>query len=389
MSIAGVILAGGQAKRYHQLAKGNIVLSDGKTIIDHQIQALKESGIKDIVISANDASLYQQYNLPIIPDQEVDAGPLAGIAAALHFLQEKYSTIITLPCDAPNITANKIKRLITATTNNDDLVYTKTKIRAHPLFAHIKTHCLPKILQQLTNHHYKILDTWQQLAATAIEFSDETAFLNINTINDLKTLTNTNIWIITGAGHNVGKTTLATELKKTLPASLYMKIGHGVNKPNKPTNYFQDINSALEFLCKNITAHEHIIIETNKKELFDYGNYIIFIPHRDAIHRIFPPNQDIRPDAEILKSMANIKIHTKCHPVLNTGSRSTRSVQYSNNIMDSVVKPRNDDKQLQINKEQIKTTWQNTLKEIEPNLRKKIINALTKQLDYGAVANRI
>ena len=50
------------------------------------------------------------------------------------------------------------------------------------------------------------------------------------------------VWAICGAGRGVGKTTVALELCKLLPDSVYVKCGHSSAKPDKPGKYFSNIS---------------------------------------------------------------------------------------------------------------------------------------------------
>ena len=86
--IAGVILAGGQAKRLNGIPKGNIHLKNNTTIIDRIITEFSKSGITSIAISVNNSAHYQKYNLPLIYDIETAIGPIAGIYAGLNYFKE-------------------------------------------------------------------------------------------------------------------------------------------------------------------------------------------------------------------------------------------------------------------------------------------------------------
>jgi molybdate transport system regulatory protein len=114
------------------------------------------------------------------------------------------------------------------------------------------------------------------------------------------------IWIVCGAGRGVGKTTLALQLHKVLPDSVYAKYGHGDAKAGKPGRFFKNLTELESFIEASRSIYKHIIIESNALANLGQGDIIIFI---DGI----AGKTHFRNDTEQLRTAAHLKI---CPPPL-------------------------------------------------------------------------
>lgn len=94
--LAGVILAGGENKRFPSL-KGFIKIN-GITIIERNLTILK-SLFKEVFISANSNHQYLEFNTRIIEDLLPSRGPITGIYSCL--LKSKSSSVFVITCDMP------------------------------------------------------------------------------------------------------------------------------------------------------------------------------------------------------------------------------------------------------------------------------------------------
>ncbi|MHC4636490.1 MAG: winged helix-turn-helix domain-containing protein [Planctomycetota bacterium] len=109
------------------------------------------------------------------------------------------------------------------------------------------------------------------------------------------------IWIICGAGRGVGKTTLALQLCKVLPDSVYAKCGRSSVKTGKPGNFFSNLAELETFIEASKGSYKHIIIESNTLAGLGQGDIIIFI---DGI----AGKTNFRKDIEQLRTTAHLKI---------------------------------------------------------------------------------
>ncbi|WP_088331015.1 molybdenum cofactor guanylyltransferase [Lacimicrobium sp. SS2-24] len=101
MQLSAVILAGGQSRRMGT-DKATLVL-EGKTLLEHCVEQVEISGCDRIRISRN---------LPgYLQDQINNAGPLAGVDAAVHHLSYG-ELLLVVPIDMPLLGAELLSELI-------------------------------------------------------------------------------------------------------------------------------------------------------------------------------------------------------------------------------------------------------------------------------------
>ena len=188
-TVTGVVLAGGLARRMKNQDKG-LVVYNNRPMISYALDVL--SKVADpVYINANrNISDYKQYGYKVISDQtDTFDGPLAGIySAMLHASTEK---LIIMPCDSPLIKADHLTKLLTALEDNLDIAVAYDGKRLHPVFLALRT-SLQSSLQEYLNNGDRKIDLWlQQHRMHKVDFSQSAeVFLNINTLEELKTLEN-------------------------------------------------------------------------------------------------------------------------------------------------------------------------------------------------------
>lgn len=185
-NIAAAILAGGKARRFDGIAKGNLMVSSHCSIIRHLINEIDCVGIGKKIIVANDLVPYLSYGVAIIPDFQQDLGPLAGIVSALHYYREEYQAVLVMPCDMPFINAYEIEILVNAYLSSDaPIVYACTGEQSlHPLCAIINCKIIDHIEQMLAKGERRVSVVWGEIGAKGIFFEEEKAFANINSRAD-------------------------------------------------------------------------------------------------------------------------------------------------------------------------------------------------------------
>ncbi|MBF0167939.1 MAG: molybdenum cofactor guanylyltransferase MobA [Alphaproteobacteria bacterium] len=135
--IAGLILAGGQARRMGGADKALIDLA-GQPLIAHVIARLRPQ-VTALAISANgDAARFSSLALPVLPDPAPDfPGPLAGILAGLTWARADHPQcrwLLTVPCDAPFIPVDLAERLQKAVqAEGADLAIATSMGQDHPV----------------------------------------------------------------------------------------------------------------------------------------------------------------------------------------------------------------------------------------------------------------
>jgi molybdenum cofactor guanylyltransferase len=110
MTVIGLILAGGRAKRMDGQDKGLITLED-RTLVEHTLARFSPQ-VDSLFISANrNFDRYRQFGCAVLEDRLGEfEGPLAG----LHRLFEEtpQSTVILAPCDAPLLSGQLVSKLL-------------------------------------------------------------------------------------------------------------------------------------------------------------------------------------------------------------------------------------------------------------------------------------
>lgn len=188
MSITGIVLAGGLARRMGGIEKG-LVQFTGSPMVAHVLDRLKPQ-VDQILINANrEIERYADFGYEVISDQIADfAGPLAGLHSGMCAANQPF--VLTVPCDSPFLPTDLADRLMKALLEHDaDIAVAKTGEQAHPVFCLCKKSLKPHLEDFLHNGGRKI-DTWYgTLHTIEVAFDDKPeAFANINTIEELQSL---------------------------------------------------------------------------------------------------------------------------------------------------------------------------------------------------------
>ena len=188
MQITGLILAGGRSSRMDGQDKGLLKLID-KPMIDYVIQRLKPQ-VEQILISANrHIGQYEQFGYPVLLDEYDDfRGPMAGMAKGLASIDSEY--LLTVPCDGPLLPIDlAIRMLDYAQKMKNKAVFAFDGQHKQPTYNLLHSDLLPAILCSLQKKEYKLGKWLLDNNAGKVDFSDQkSAFLNVNTADDLKRL---------------------------------------------------------------------------------------------------------------------------------------------------------------------------------------------------------
>jgi len=97
---AAAIIAGGRGTRMGGQVKGRLVVG-GHCIVERQLEALR-AVFDSLIIVANDPEPWRDTGVAVVGDRWPDAGPLAGIEAALaHFAAAGAKTVVCVGGDMP------------------------------------------------------------------------------------------------------------------------------------------------------------------------------------------------------------------------------------------------------------------------------------------------
>jgi molybdenum cofactor guanylyltransferase len=186
--VTALVLAGGRGQRMGGTDKGLIELS-GKPMIEHILERL-EPQCDHIIINANrNVDRYAVYGHPVLRDSLGDyQGPLAGFSTGLKHAKTPF--IMTLPCDAPDLPADLVERMLTTMNERQaDIAVAHDGERMQPVYALIKTALHENLDQFLASGDRKI-DRWYALNNTVtVDFSDvRDIFRNVNTPEQVKAI---------------------------------------------------------------------------------------------------------------------------------------------------------------------------------------------------------
>lgn len=187
-TVAGVILAGGLARRMNNQDKG-LILYHGRPLVCYAIDALA-SAMSEIIINANrNIEQYGQFGRPVVPDQTASFdGPLAGILTAM--LHTRAEVLVVLPCDSPLIRTEHVLKLLEARTDGDaEIAAAHDGERLHPVFLALKTGLKDSLQDYLSRGERKI-DRWlEQHKLVLADFrATPNIFTNVNTMTELAAL---------------------------------------------------------------------------------------------------------------------------------------------------------------------------------------------------------
>ncbi|WP_394779288.1 molybdenum cofactor guanylyltransferase MobA [Undibacterium sp.] len=197
--ITGLLLAGGRGSRMGDVDKG-LQLFRGEPLAFHAMQGLSPQ-VGPLLISANrNGDSYQAMGMrlarrggtTLCADQLAGfAGPLAGLQAGLRQCNTGY--LLSAPCDSPFLPPDLAQRLVQALLEQQaDLAVATTgdgdTQQVHRVFTLMKNSVLPSLDSFLAQGGRKVGAWHASLNAVQVSFKNETAFYNINTLEELRQL---------------------------------------------------------------------------------------------------------------------------------------------------------------------------------------------------------
>lgn len=161
--MTAIILAGGKSQRMG-FNKAFLKYGD-KTFIEHQIARLSKI-FDEIILSANDTSVYAHLNLPIVSDVIPGKGPLSGICAGLVRSTSPHAFVIA--CDMPFI-QEKVILYLKEQIDNYDVVVPQTSRGLEPLHAFYSKNCIQPIYHCLNEGRLRIIDFFREVKVRVVD----------------------------------------------------------------------------------------------------------------------------------------------------------------------------------------------------------------------------
>lgn len=186
--VTGLVLAGGRGTRMGGVDKG-LQLLDGQPLAARALARLAPQ-VDALLLSANrNHAAYQALGAPVVSDaSDAFSGPLAGILAGMQAAQTAWLCVV--PCDAPFFPLDLVARLRTALdVTHADIAFAGTHTdevhRGHPVLALLKTSLRADLAAFLAADGRKVAAWYLRHKAVEVPFPDDSAFYNVNTLQEL------------------------------------------------------------------------------------------------------------------------------------------------------------------------------------------------------------
>jgi len=183
-NITGVILAGGENKRFGGIVKSNIMVGDS-SILSRMIQTISEI-FDEIIIVTNTPDEFQSFRqYKMVSDQFLKVGPLGGIHTAIKNASKE--SVFVFAGDMPFIDKDLIKSQIEYfNLNLAEVVIPRINDKDEPLHAIYGCSVFEKLDNYLSsNNKYAIRDFLEIINVNYMKLPDtentRKAFTNINT----------------------------------------------------------------------------------------------------------------------------------------------------------------------------------------------------------------
>lgn len=188
MKMAGIVLAGGKSSRFGEPKA--LAIWQGKTFIEHSIEALKEVVTDIVVISYPDITneLSHMLNVPVVEDIELykGNGPLAGLLTGMEFASADW--YIVAPCDTPNVSKEWAMELIERADETYEAIVPLVEGRKQPLLALYHYKVKEKIERLLKEEKRSMQGLLSQCNVQYVTLEEANVFVNVNTKEEFNEL---------------------------------------------------------------------------------------------------------------------------------------------------------------------------------------------------------
>lgn len=183
VELIGLVLAGGMGSRMGGVDKG-LQPWRGRPLAAHVLEALRPQVARLLVSANRNLDAYAAFGHPVLPDPPgLDfAGPLAGMLAGLQAAPDD-AWLLTAPCDCPRLPPDLAERLLAAARPHG-LAFAQAG-REHPTHALLHARLRAPLAAHLQGGGRAVLRWMRGQPHGVALFDDETAFANLNHLDDL------------------------------------------------------------------------------------------------------------------------------------------------------------------------------------------------------------
>ena len=189
--MTGIILSGGKNTRMGGENKAFVTI-DGEFIIDRTVNLFREVFDETILVT-NSPMEYVDYDIQIVTDIIKNKAALGGIYTGLLYASSDHCFVAA--CDMPFLDRRFIEYMI-GRIKTYDIVVPQTSDGFQPLHAVYSKKCIPFIKQLIDSDRLKIRPLYKHFKTLILPpevittfDSNERMFLNINSQEDLDTIT--------------------------------------------------------------------------------------------------------------------------------------------------------------------------------------------------------
>ena len=162
-------------------------LGDGRLLLDEIMMRLNPQ-VDRLALNANgDPARFASYGLAVLPDRLNDAGPLAGVLAAMRWARDQdCGAVVTVAGDTPFFPPDLVVRLMAG--GEGHRVAMAATDRVHPVCALWDTALIETLVVALAKGTRRVAEFAALQGAVTVQFPQTGAldpFFNINTKADL------------------------------------------------------------------------------------------------------------------------------------------------------------------------------------------------------------
>lgn len=190
-SILGVVLAGGQSKRFGQ-DKSQVQLGS-KILIDYILLEILNEFNEILIIANKDIKFFNSKKINKIEDYKKNLGPLGGVLSAMKWIKEnnkKYKWISTFPSDTPFFKKKYLHDFLNNINEEQSkLFFIKSNDKRHNIFGLWSLELLNRLEDDLVTKGERKVEDWANKVGVKtinLEFKNNDPFFNINTKEDLE-----------------------------------------------------------------------------------------------------------------------------------------------------------------------------------------------------------
>lgn len=187
--VTGLLVCGGASRR---MGRDKALLPiAGRALIERPLAVLRELAPR-VVLATGTQPRYPELGLECVLDDVPDAGPLAGLCAALE--ASRTTWLAVLSCDLPLARADVLAGLLQrASAENWDAALLELPRGTQPLYAVYRSTCLGPVREALRRGERRMVAfhcglVVGSVAAALLGPSAERSALNLNTPEDFRTL---------------------------------------------------------------------------------------------------------------------------------------------------------------------------------------------------------